>query len=131
MCFKHEVLRRLDLIENRLDALAQAVAGVQSKLDSVLSGIALLKTQGEKLMALADDLKASIAKLDAETTSIASLITALAAKVHNGMTDAEVADVNAAFATLSARLTTLGVDPTNPVPPPPPALAALAKKVKP
>ncbi len=82
-------------------------------------------------MALADDLKAGIANLGAETDVIAGLIAALAGKIHNSMTDAEVADVKAALQAESDRLTTLGVDPTNPVPPLPPATAATRAKAKP
>ena len=80
-------------------------------------------------MAVADDIKAALASLDTETTAIGTLITALAAKIKNGMTDAEVADIKASFGTLSDRLTSLAVDPTVPVPPPTPAMQALKKKL--
>lgn len=83
----------------------------------------------EKLMAVADDIKAALATLDTETTAIATNVTNLAAKIKNSMTDAEVADVKSGFDTLSARLTTLAVDPTIPVPPPPAPLTALRKKI--
>lgn len=97
---------------------------------------------GEKLMALADDLKAGIAKLDAETNANAAAIeavqaniTQLAGRIKNTMTDQEVADIQAALGVQSDKLTaesdrlkTLAVDPTNPVPPVPAALAQARKK---
>ena len=94
---------------------------ILKKLDKILHN-------QEKIMAVADDIKAALANLDAETTAIGALITKLAGGIKNSMTDAEVADVKAGFDTLSQRLTTLAVDPTQPVPPVPPPLAALKKK---
>ncbi len=88
----------------------------------------LILTKLETLMALADDLKAGIAQLDAETNAVAALITSLAGKIKNSMTDQEVADVKAALTAEAARLTTLAVDPTQPVPPVPPPLAAVRAK---
>ncbi len=78
---------------------------------------------------LAEDLKAALANLDTETNAVAANIAALAAKVKNTMTDAEVADIKAGFGALSDRLTGLATDPTNPVPSPSPALTALRKKI--
>ncbi len=83
------------------------------------------------IMALADDLKAGIKKLDDETTQIGTLISSLAGRITNSMTDAEVADVKAALEAESARLTTLATDPTNPVPPVPPPLQAIRAKAAP
>ena|SRR6266446_5176653 len=78
----------------------------------------------EKLMALADDLKTAIAKLDTETTQIGVVINALVAKLQAGNLSAqEQADIFAALKATSDHLTALGVDPTNPVPPPTPAFA--------
>ena len=100
----------------------EQLARIESKLDVALTLL-------EKLMAVADDIKAALASLDTETTAIGANITALAAKITNGMTDAEVAEIKASFGTLSARLVTLAVDPTVPVPPAPPPLTALRKKI--
>jgi hypothetical protein len=102
--FKRLVLERLDRIEAQL-ARVLALEG--------------------KLVALVDDLKAGLAKLDAETTAVGQNIAALAARIKPQMTDAEIAEVKAGFATLDARLQSLAVDPTVPVPPAPPALTAL------
>ena len=95
---------------------------VESKLDLVLNRLSILE---EKLVALADDFKAGIAQLNTETNAVAALITALTSKITNSMSDADVATIKAGFATLSDRLTTLAVDPTQPVPPPPAPLQAL------
>lgn len=79
-------------------------------------------------MALADDLKAGLKKLDEETTAIAALITKLGSSVKNSMTDQEVADIQTGLSTLSDRLTSLAADPNNPVPPPPPQLKMLKQQ---
>jgi peptidoglycan hydrolase CwlO-like protein len=100
---------------------------LNEKLDAISSQLSDLQQKVNTIVALADDLKASIAKLDTETTAVAANIAAIAAKIHNSMTDAEVAEVQASFQTLGDRLTTLAVDPTVPVPPPPAALKALRK----
>lgn len=85
----------------------------------------------DQIMALAEDLKAGIKQLDDETTVIGTVISALVAKLQNSsITDAEKADVFTALSAVGARLTTLGVDPTNPVPPPPPPMVAAKKLAK-
>ncbi len=102
--------------------------GIRRKLKSIQQTMDTLNRKMDILMALADDLKAAIANLDAETTAVGALITKLAGEIKNNMTDAEVADVKASFTTLSDRLTSLAVDPTQPVPPPSPAMKALKAK---
>lgn len=120
-----KILRKLSELDDNAEAVFGALAELEVKLDAVLEGIALLKAQGEKLMALAEDLKTAIANLDTETTAVGVLITSLASRITNSMTDQDVADVKAAFGTLSDRLTVLAVDPTNPVPPPTPQFKKL------
>lgn len=97
-------------------------------LDRIEGKIDVALTKLEILMALADDLKAGIAELDAETNAIATLLTSLGSRIKNSMTDQEVADIKAALKAESDRLKTLAVDPTAPVPPVPPALSTLRKK---
>ncbi len=109
--------------------IEQRLGRIESDLKCIRSGIDALLSQGVRLMALADDIKAALANLDAETTLVANNITALAAKIKNGMSDQDVTDVKAAFAALSTRLTTLAVDPSNPVPPAPAPLTALRGKL--
>ena len=80
-------------------------------------------------MALADDLKAGIAALDAETTRVGQRIDALVARLAQGtLSDAEKAEVMAALTAEADRLKVLGTDPSAPVPPPSPALQAARRK---
>lgn len=81
-------------------------------------------------MSVADDLKADIAALNDATNLVAANITNLAAKIKNSMSDEEVADIRAQLAAEASRLSTLAVDPTNPVPPEPPQLVAARNAVK-
>lgn len=127
-----EVNARVELI---VHLYQHGDVSMHHKLDKIIC-------TGEKLMALADDLKAGIAKLDAETNANAAAIeavqaniTQLAGRIKNTMTDQEVADIQAALGVQSDKLTaesdrlkTLAVDPTNPVPPVPAALAQARKK---
>ncbi len=108
----------------RIDVYLHTVddSGISGKLDRILS-------QLELLMAVADDIKKALANLDTETTAIGANIAALAARIKNGMSDQEVADIQASFGVLSDRLTALAADPTVPVPPPSPALQALRRKI--
>jgi hypothetical protein len=93
------------------------------KVLQLIDKVNLLLRQGEAIMALADDLKAGIAKLDAETTQIATVISALVAKLQaGGLSPQDQADIFAALGAVSDRLTSLGVDPTAPVPAPTPAI---------
>ncbi len=95
---------------------------LHGKLDKILC-------QGEKLMALADDLKAGIAALDTETNNVAARIDALVTKLGNSsLSDQEKADIMGSLSAEAARLKTLATDPNAPVPPVPPALAQARKK---
>jgi hypothetical protein len=99
-----------------------------SKLDRLLHLLLGVDKKADILMALADDLKAGIAKLNDETDQVATNIANLAARIKNTLTDQEVADIQAALTAESDRLVTLAKDPTNPVPPAPgPLLATRAK----
>jgi uncharacterized phage infection (PIP) family protein YhgE len=119
---------------------------IERKLDRILLHLGAIEEGEEVIMALADDLKAGIQALNDETNANAASLDAvqaniaqLAARIKNGMTDQEVADVKASLTGMSGLLTAesdrlklLAQDPTNPVPPVPPALAtARAKAGKP
>lgn len=91
---------------------------IDAKLDALLEYAQIITDRLEKLMTLAQDELAALEKLNQETTKVGDLITTLASRIKNSMTDQEVADVKTAFGALSDRLTALAVDPTNPVPPP-------------
>jgi len=111
---KTEILLRVKMIEVHL-------AAIDSRLNHLK----------ELTMSVATDLKAGVAKLDAETTAIGALIASLAGRITNSMTDQEVTDIRAALTAESDRLTTLAADPTNPVPAVPAALKASRAKAKP
>ncbi len=100
-----------------------------SMFEVIMLRLEVLEGKADKIMALADDLKAAIAELDAETTLIGTRIDALVAQLGNSsLSDQEKADIFAALKAESDRLKTLGTSPTTPVPPVPPALAAARKK---
>ncbi len=100
--------------------IRQQLDRIEHKLDQTL-------TRLEKLMALADDLKAGIDQLNTETDAVAANLAQLAGRITNSMTDQEVADIKAGLRAESDRLVTLGKDPTQTVPPMPPALLAARK----
>jgi chromosome segregation ATPase len=132
------------IMSNDLDTVLNKLTSIDEKLDIVVSQLALVLSREKTLMALADDLQAAIAQLNTETNAnaasianVAALITSLASRITNSMTDQQVADIKAALTAQSAlltaegtRLTTLAVDPTNPVPPTPPQLTKLRAAVK-
>ncbi len=133
---------RLDSLTTTVGVNSQELSEVQSKLDQVFARLDALKAQGEKIMSVADDLKAGIALLNDETNAnakslddVAARIAQLQSSVKNSMTDQEVADLKAALGGVSdltlaesARLKSLAQDPNNPVPPAPPQLAAMRSK---
>jgi outer membrane murein-binding lipoprotein Lpp len=99
------------------------LAGMDSKLNQIIARCISLQQKVDKLMALVDTLKADLKNLDDETTQVGVVLAALVAKRNDpSLSPAELTEVEAAFAALSDRLTSLGKDPANPVPPPTPAL---------
>lgn len=94
--------------------------------NDVLNLLRAIYAQGEKIMALVDDLKAGIAELDAETTNVATRIDALIAKLTaESLTPEQKAEVLASLGAETARLKTLAADPVVVVPPVPVDLARL------
>ena len=75
--------------------------------------------QGEKLIMAAADLKAAVARIDIATSNIAADIQAIKAKIGTGMTDAEVAEVQAALDASAARLEALDAENPDGQPPTP------------
>jgi hypothetical protein len=82
------------------------------KLEEILAQV---KSLGVLIMSVADQVKKLAADFDAETNAVAARIDAILAKLAEGTVDP--ADV-AALEAVSARLKTLGEDPSNPIPPP-------------
>lgn len=126
----HDDTRQLNRIESRLVAVeAKLDQALNNRYEAILAALAGLirrsEAQGtllERLMSVADDIKAGLAEIDAETTKVGELITALAGKIKNSMTDEEVASIKGALTASGDHLKTLAVDPTTPVPPEPPPL---------
>ena len=73
---------------------------------------------GSTIVALSQDLKDLIGKIDTATNKIAERIDALMSRLTNSMTDAELTEVKAGFQAEIDKLTALGADPVNPVPTP-------------
>ncbi len=91
---------------------------VQAMFGIIQTQLTELKAQGNKLMALVDDLKTAIAELDAETTNVATRIDALIAKLTSqSLTPEQKTEVLAQLAGETARLKTLAADPIIVVPP--------------
>jgi hypothetical protein len=112
-----------DLVAGLLELLS-----LGGKLDGLTALVHSLHKKVDRLMALADDLKASIKKLDDETTAIGAVVTDLVAKLQQGnLSPQEQADVFAALNAVSDRLVSLGKNPTDPVPPPSPQMAQAQK----
>ena len=61
-------------------------------------------------MAAVDDLKAILARIDTATTNIAADISAIKAKIGTGMSDADVAEVQAGLEAAAARLEALDAE---------------------
>ncbi len=76
----------------------------------ILARLERIEAQGASIMSAADDLKAKIALIDTATTNIAQDIVDIKAKIGTGMTDAEVADVNATLDAAVARLQALDAE---------------------
>ena len=87
------------------------------RLGEILSRLKAIQKQGDMVMALVDELKLAINDLDVETTLVAIRIDELIAKLTSeGLSASEKAEVLASIGAETARLKTLAVDPSNPVP---------------
>lgn len=62
------------------------------------------------IMSAVDDLKAILARIDTATTNIAADISAIKDKIGTGMTDAEVAEVQAGLEAAAQRLEALDAE---------------------
>lgn len=67
-------------------------------------------------MTKADDITTLVSKIDTATNEIAADLARLRGQITGGLTEAEAETVVADLTTLEARLTTLGEDPSDPVP---------------
>ncbi len=80
-------------------------------------------------MAVPQALTDALAKIDADTTALAAVVTDLRSKIGIGMTQEDVDGVNATLAAIAARLEATAKDPNAPVPPGPvPPLAKAGRR---
>lgn len=98
----------------------KALEAVQARLGLVLEASNRVLDQGVSLMGAADDMKASIAKLDATDQNLAADIQRLKDKIKSAMSPAEVAEVQSALDAVVAKFQGLANDPDNPDPAPVP-----------
>jgi len=93
------------------------VAGpVDRRLDAILSHVRAIQIQGvENAMATAE-VKAALGRIDATTNNIAADVKRLKDKVGTGMSEAEVAEVQADAERIATRLEGIANDPDNPDP---------------
>lgn len=71
-------------------------------------------------MAIPQALQAALDLIDEETNALAVVVKTLRDKISTGMTDADVAAVQAKLDAVATRLDGIAADPNAPVPPGPP-----------
>ena len=91
-------------------------ARVTRQLADILTQLGVVQTLGEKNLMASAELKAAMAKIDAETNALGDRVTALISKVGTGMSDADVAEVTDEANAIAARLAGIAADPNNPTP---------------
>ena len=89
--------------EVRIDLNVHNDTEVMTLLRQILS-------QGAKIMAAVDDLKAILSRIDTATTNIAQDIQDIKAKIGTGMTPSEVADVQAGLEAVAGKLEALDAE---------------------
>ncbi len=82
----------------------------QRRHAELLAWLRLIQAQGVHLMAAVDDLKAVLGRIDTATTNIAADIRVIKDSIKPGMTEAEVAEVQALAEASAARLEALDAE---------------------
>lgn len=95
-------------------------AAVQARLGLLLEQVNRVVTQGVKIMAAADDLKAGIVRINTATNNISADIQRLKDKISTSMSPADVADVQSRLSVVADNLEKIAADPDNPDPTPTP-----------
>ena len=72
-------------------------------------------------MAIPQQMTDALAKIDTATTSLGAVVTGLRDKIKTGMSDADVAAVDAKLAAVATALEGIAADPADPVPGPLPS----------
>jgi predicted transcriptional regulator len=94
----------------------ESAESVTARLDQIITQLDAVQAQGEKLIMASAELKATLAQIDEATTDIAADIDRLKAGVVVGMTEVEVAEVQAEATRLATKLRGIAADTENPVP---------------
>lgn len=89
---------------------------MRSLFDQILTRLRALEAQGSELLMASQEVKASLARIDAATNNIAADIQRLKDGVKPGMTEQEVAEVQQEADRIAARLEGIAADPDNPDP---------------
>lgn len=84
--------------------------------EEILTHLRALRAQGEQLMAVSQEIKDSMARIDAATNTIAIRLQVLAEKINTSMSSADVQEVVTGLNATATQLEGLGHDPENPVP---------------
>lgn len=105
----------------KLIALNALLDQVLPKLQTLIAAegvIGRIATNLEKIMATAQEFKATLAEIDAETTRIANAIQVLVDRITaGGMSGPEEAEVKAELTAHLDRLKGIASDPEQPIPP--------------
>lgn len=120
-----QALQRADAAETKIRDLIEQLDRTEKPLHvylhqeaspSVSDRLDLILTRLEHLDMATVELKAALAKIDTATDNIAADIVRLKAKIGTGMSDADVAEVQAEADKLVKKLEGLAADPDNPDP---------------
>lgn len=96
-----------------LEALADGLC-----LQDIVDRLDAIDQKLERLMALVDDLKAGMQKIDQETTALGDVVRELRDRLANqALSDAEKQEILDSMTAVADRLTGLASDPNNPIPP--------------
>ena len=90
------------------------------QLKRVINLLLHLERKADALMAVAQDIKDLITKVDVATTKIAERITELMDQLDGGVSASEAEEIKSQLQPLVDQLEAMGKDPNDPVPPPPP-----------
>lgn len=106
-------------LDQKLDLLMWHQQEIKRNLSALLRGVAALHTQGDKIMAISQELQDAMAAIDTATNNVAQRITDLSGQISTGMSQADVTAVVSQLNAEATKLNTIAADPNNPVPPTP------------
>lgn len=125
------IIHRLNHIDDRIDKIEETLQNVLGCLKPMAKGLIDVNHKLEKLMALVDDLKTGMEKINKATTKVANRLTELTAQLRDSsLSDAEKTEVLGQIDEIAGHLDEMGQNPTEPVPPEPAALTKGKAKKK-